>query len=130
MSFQSASKMLKVTGILCIIGGAFTLFYSLLALLGGGMLSVVSGAAGAIIIIAAIISMVGGAFELVTGILGVKNCQIPEKANICFILGIISVVIGIVSICTSGISVSSIISLALPILYTVAAFFVKKAQVM
>ncbi len=140
MSFDQASKMLKVTGILCIIGGALGILGSILAFAGAGLIGAASAAAGAnviggavatLVIVAAIIALAGGVFELITGIFGVKNCANPQKANVCFILGIISTIIAVVSVISSissgSFSITNLFSLVLPILYTVAAFFVKKA---
>lgn len=138
MSYESASKMLKVTGILCIIGGSISILSSLFVGLIGGLisaasLSVAGAALGFVAIFAAIIAMLGGVFELVTGILGVKNCNNPPKVKTCFILGIISIVITAISFfssLSSGFNIMNLVSFVLPILYTVAAYFVKKAQVM
>lgn len=139
MNQQSASKMLQVTGILMIIGGAFSVIASIILLFGSVLLSsaaaAVAGSAGAavggILIVAVIVALVASVAELVAGILGAANYNKPEKANSCFIFGIVNIAIGVLSIIL-GITSDSfnfmnvISSLALPVLYTIAAFFCKK----
>lgn len=141
MNQQTASRMLQVTGILCIIGGALSVLGSIgllfTSVLFGAAASSVGGAAGAalggLLIIAVLITLVASAAELIAGILGVVNCKNPDKANICFIFGIINVAIGLISIILSISSsnfnfMNIITSLALPILYTIAAYFLKNTN--
>lgn len=141
MNQQSASKMLKVTGILSIIFGAFSILGSLVLLFTSVLVgaatsaltdSSTAAAVGGILVFAVIIALVASVAEFVAGILGVVNANKPEKANICFIFGIINVVVGvlsiILSISSSSFSFWSIISaLALPVLYTIAAYFLKNS---
>lgn len=132
------SKMLKVTGILMIIGAG-------LGLLGGISLLAIGGAAGAVdpslassgglIMALALVAIVVSAVQLVAGIMGVKNWNKPEKAQICFILGIAIIVVGlisdIISIASAGFSASIVTSavtgLIIPALYTYGAMQLKKA---
>lgn len=137
MNQQSASKMLKVTGILSIIFGAISIIASLILLFGSVLLatatnaiadSATASAVGGLLALAVIIAIIASVAEFVAGILGVVNANKPEKANVCFIFGII--VIGIASIIlniSSGeFNIISIVSaLALPVLYTIAAYFLK-----
>lgn len=139
MNQQSASKMLKVTGILSIIFGAISIIASLMLLFSSVLLtaatsavadSATTSAVGGFLAIAVIIAIIASAAEFVAGILGVVNANKPEKANVCFIFGIINVVIGILSIILNISSgdfnfLSIISALALPILYTIAAYFLK-----
>ncbi len=135
---MQGTKILKVTGILMIIGGALLVLLGLIALAGGALVASanVSGATavGGLLIVASAISLLGAALELIAGILGVKNCQNPEKAGTCFTLGIVlialSVASNIFSIIVNGFSASMVgslvLGLILPILYTYGASLVKK----
>ena len=139
MNQQSASKMLKVTGILSIIFGAISIIASLILLFGSVLLatatnaiadSATASAVGGLLALAVIIAIIASVAEFVAGILCVVNANKPENANVCFIFGIINIVIGIASIIlniSSGeFNIISIVSaLALPVLYTIAAYFLK-----
>lgn len=140
MNQETASKMLKVTGILCIIGGGIEIIAYFAALIGsigltalaGATVGSVGAAAGGLLIIASLIGLIASAAQLIAGILGMVNCNKPEKANICFIFGIIITVIGLISIIlgisSSGFNLLSIVmTLALPILYTIGAYFFKNS---
>lgn len=139
MNQQSASKMLQVTGILLIIGGAASVLVSFFALIGAmalaGMATSTAGSAGAaaggILIFAVVVAIIVSVAELVAGILGAANHNKPEKAQPCFVFGIILIVLGVVSIIlnisSGSFNIFNVVSsLALPILYTVGAYFVKK----
>lgn len=138
MNQQNASKMLQVTGILCIIGGAISVLGSVISLFGSVLIGAAASAVGSVVgtvlsgllIITVLIALIASVAELVAGILGVINYNRPEKANICFIFGIINVAIGILSVILNISSgnfnfISIITALALPVLYTVAAYFLK-----
>ena len=145
MQNNSGRVFLKVCGILMIIGGIFSIIVSGVL----GIVGYISGnivdqngeygtgqILGAIVIIAAIIALIGGILELIAGIVGVKNCDKPEKATTCIVWGFIVLVINVISIITTisggsssvGAIIGSIIfSLALPVLYLIGAFKNKKA---
>ena len=123
---------LKVTGILYIIFGALGLLLSLALLAGGGLLlaagaGTVGIALGAVAGILGAITVLTAVFYLILGILGVRNCDKPEKCGVNFVLGIIVlvlVVIGlVVNVATTGPSgaLSSVVGLVLSILYVMGA---------
>jgi len=128
------STMLKVVGILLIIFGALSLIGGILILAGSSVL----GAAAAnkevtgILMVASIITIIAGAFNLFAGIMGVKNCASPEKAQVCVTIGIIMIAIQVVSIIINIVSdsfaITSLFGLLLPILYFIGANQLKKAQ--
>lgn len=101
MQEAKGKTFLKVTGILLIIFGALGLISSLVSMAGASVLSALAAEFGAnlggILMLSAIVSIVLGAVDLVAGILGVKNAQLPEKAQVCFIMGIIMVLLQVVS---------------------------------
>ena len=140
MQEAKGKTILKVVGILFIIFGAISVIISLLALVGGAALAGASGmlegadagmvaAGGAIVIVAGVVALIQSVIDLIAGILGVKNCDKPEKAQTCFILGVVIIVIAIISdifaFISSGVNASTIISaligLVLPVLYVVGA---------
>ena len=132
---------LKVTGILYIIIGALGLLLSLALLAGGGLLlaagaGTVGIALGAVAGILGAITVLTAVFYLILGILGVRNCDKPEKCGVNFVLGIIVlvlVVIGlVVNVATTGPSgaLSSVVGLVLSILYVMGAKENKDAHAM
>lgn len=132
---------LKVTGILYIIFGTLGLLLSLALLAGGGLLlaagaGTVGIALGAVAGILGAITVLTAVFYLILGILGVRNCDKPEKCGVNFVLGIIVlvlVVIGlVVNVATTGPSgaLSSVVGLVLSILYVMGAKENKDAHAM
>lgn len=119
-------NFLKVTGIIMIVGGGLGIIISILAFVGIAALAAL-GASSVALYAAGIISLVGSVLELVAGIMGVKECGNPEKANTCLIWGIVvvacSVLSTIISVAGGGeFNVFSfIIGLILPALYIVGA---------
>ena len=85
---------------------------------------------------AAVIAAAAGVLQLITGIVGIRYCNKPEKAKICIIMGAVSLAANIVdqffsnSISTDtwtiSIASSIFISLALPILFIIGAILNKK----
>ena len=68
------------------------------------------------------------------GVFGVKNCNKPEKANVCLIFAIIAIVFlvvnGVVNLFTDGaFNWYSIILFVLPVLYLIGAIMNKNAAV-
>ena len=127
---------LKVTGILYIIFGALGLLLSLALLAGGGLLlaagaGTVGIALGAVAGILGAITVLTAVFYLILGILGVRNCDKPEKCGVNFVLGIIVLVL-VVNVATTGPSgaLSSVVGLVLSILYVMGAKENKDAHAM
>lgn len=118
--------MLKVVGILYIIFAAISIITGLVAIFGGGIAATASAGLGALIILGGLVMIIGSILGLVAGILGVKYCDKPEKAQTCFVLGIILIVFAALDLISAVSGSSSIwsafIGLVLPILYTVGAY--------
>ncbi len=122
---------LKVTGIIYIVFGALALLGALMSFGGSALLAGtgVSGTAavGAVVGVLGLLTAVNAALYLVLGILGVKNCDAPEKCGVNFVLGVIVlvlVVIGMIStMITVGIaaSLTSVVGLVLAIIYLLGA---------
>ena len=128
------SKFLKVTGILMIIFGAIALVVSIIALLGLGMLEAL-GAPMGLLWASGIIALVGSVAQLVAGIIGVVNCDKPEKANSCIVWGIAVAAMSIIANVFTLIGypqnfsfVSVISGLLIPVLYLIGAFKNKQSN--
>ena len=132
------NQMLKVCGILMIIGGSLGILINIIAVVGVGAVAALAAYAGAGVIVglltfACILMLAGSVMELVTGILGVKTCDKPEKVKSCITCCIIVIalsLLGTVLTIISGGSVnffSLLLSLVLPVLYLIGAFQLKKA---
>lgn len=124
---------LKVIGILMIIGGGISIIIGILALVGASALAAVLGSIG-LWYVATFLVLAGAALELAAGIVGVKNCDKPEKANVCIVMGILVAVFSILgnilsSVAGSDFNVFSMLSgLLLPILYIAGAVMNKQSQ--
>lgn len=132
------NQMLKVCGILMIVGGSIGIILNIVAVAGVGALAALAAYAGASVIaglltFACILMLIGSAMELVTGILGVKNCDKPEKVNSCITCCIIVVALSLLGTLLTVIAGGSfnffsfLLGLVLPALYLVGAFQLKKA---
>lgn len=128
--------MLKVTGILMIIGGALALVIALIAVIGiAAAASLAAGALGggiiALAVIASILALLGGGIELVAGILGVKNWNQPAKAQSCIVFGAIIIALSVLSNILNLASGSEfnlfslLLGLVLPVLYLIGAVQLK-----
>lgn len=133
---NQGSKMLKVTGILMIIGGALALVIALIAVIGiAAAASLAAGALGggivALAVIASILALLGGGIELAAGILGVKNWNQPAKAQSCIVFGAIIIALSVLSNILNLASGSEfnlfslLLGLVLPVLYLVGAVQLK-----
>ena len=123
---NKTNMLLKVTGILMIIGGIAGIIVSIVAFLGVGLLA----AAGVVVglwIIAVILSLVGSIIELIAGIVGSKNAANPAKAGTCVIFGIVTLALSVLGIILnlasgSGFSVANLgLGVVIPVLYLIGA---------
>ena len=136
---QQKNQMLKVCGILMIIGGSIALLTSLVALIGVGALATAAAYLGGhvlvgLLVFACLLLLASSALELTTGILGVKNCDKPEKVNSCITCCFVTVGLSLLGTLLSVIAggsvnvLSLLLSLVLPGLYLYGAYQLKKAQ--
>ena len=124
---MKGSKFLKVTGILMIIGGAFGIIGGIVAMIGvGALAAVLETSAGGLMLASALI-LASAVFQLIAGIMGVKNCDKPEKAQSCLIMGVIVAILSV-----SGNVISNVLGsdfnifsyatgLIIPVLYIIGA---------
>ena len=120
-------KFLKVTGILMIIGGAFGIIGGIVAMIGAGALAAVLETSAGGLMLASALILASAVFQLIAGIMGVKNCDKPEKAQSCLVMGVIVAILSVAGNVISNILGSSfnILSYAtgliIPILYIIGA---------
>lgn len=123
------ATLLKVAGILMIIGGALSVILSIVAIIGIAAIAYVADgsvslgmlyASGALLVVSSVA-------ELVAGIIGTANSKKAEKAKTCIAWGVIVAVLSVAGIVLNvagggEFSVISLITgLALPVLYIIGA---------
>ena len=120
-------KFLKVTGILRIIGGAFGIIGGIVAMAGAGALAAVLETSAGGLILASVLILASAVFQLIAGIMGVKNCDKPEKAQSCIVIGVIVAILSVAGNVISNVLSSdfNIINYAtgliIPVLYIIGA---------
>lgn len=120
-------KFLKVTGILMIIGGAFGIIGGIVAMIGAGALAAVLETSAGGLMLASVLILASAVFQLIAGIMGVKNCDKPEKAQSCLVMGVIVAILSVSGNIISNVLGSSfnILSYAtgliIPVLYIIGA---------
>lgn len=134
---KKGTTFLKVTGILMIIGGAFSFIGAIIALVGIAAILALAGAdsgvSGGILYASGALLLVGSVVELIAGIVGVVNCKKPEKANTCIVWGVLVAVLTVVSLILNAVGGGSfsffslLTGLVVPVLYIIGAFMNKKA---
>ncbi|HHX37707.1 MAG TPA: hypothetical protein GX717_06985 [Clostridiaceae bacterium] len=130
------NKLLKISGILLIIGGGIGVILGILGLVATiGFAALGGGTFAALLIIAVVLAILGSVISLVTGILGVKYSARPDKAQICIVFGIITIAINVLSIILTVVgdgdfsAMSALTGLVVPVIYLVGAFQNKKQHV-
>ena len=120
-------KFLKVTGILMIIGAVFGIIGGIIALIGSGALAAVLETSAGGLMLASALILVSAVFQLIAGIMGVKNCDKPEKAQTCLVMGIIVAILSVAGNVISNVLGSDFnimnyaTGLIIPILYIIGA---------
>ncbi len=121
------ATLLKVTGILMIIGGAISIVMSIIAVAGIAAVAYLSDGAVSMGMLYAsgALMVVGSVAELIAGILGVANSKKPEKAKTCVVWGVIVAALSVAGIVLNAIgsfsAVSAVTGLVLPVLYIIGA---------
>ena len=120
-------QFLKVTGILMIIGGAFGIIGGIVAMIGAGALAAVLETSAGGLMLASALILASAVFQLIAGIMGVKNCDKPEKAQSCIVIGVIVAILSVAGNVISNVLGSdfNIINYAagliVPVLYIIGA---------
>ena len=128
---------LKVTGIIMIVFGAVLVVMMALAMLGVKFEKDIMNSlnlSNSMLWWSRIASLVTGLALLITGIIGVKFCDMPQKATVCLVFAIICLVFSGVTVTTASGYIWSPIGefgggagVALPILYLIGAILNKRA---
>ena len=120
-------KFLKVTGILMIIGGAFGIIGGIVAMIGAGALAAVLETSAGGLMLASVLILASAVFQLIAGIMGVKNCDKPEKAQSCIVIGVIVAILSVAGNVISNVLGSDFnifsyaTGLIIPVLYIIGA---------
>ena len=120
-------KFLKVTGILMIIGAVFGIIGGIIALIGSGALAAVLETSAGGLMLASALILASAIFQLIAGIMGVKNCDKPEKAQTCLVMGIIVAILSVAGNVISNVLGSDFnvfnyaTGLVIPVLYIIGA---------
>ena len=120
-------KFLKVTGILMIIGGAFGIIGGIVAMIGAGALAAVLETSAVGLMLASALILASAVFQLIAGIMGVKNCDKPEKAQSCIVIGVIVAILSVAGNVISNVLGSDFnifnyaTGLIIPVLYIIGA---------
>ena len=120
-------KFLKVTGILMIISAAFGIIGGIVAMIGAGALAAVLETSAGGLMLASALILASAVFQLIAGIMGVKNCDKPEKAQSCMVIGVIVAILSVAGNVISNVLGSdfNIINYAtgliIPVLYIIGA---------
>ena len=124
---MKGKNFLKVTGILMIIGGAFGIIGGIVAMIGAGALAAVLETSAGGLMLASALILASAVFQLIAGIMGVKNCDKPEKAQSCLVMGVIVAILSVAGNVISNVLGSdfNIINYAtgliIPVLYIIGA---------
>ena len=120
-------KFLKVTGILMIISAAFGIIGGIIALIGAGALAAVLETSAGGLMLASALILASAVFQLIAGIMGVKNCDKPEKAQSCLVMGVIVAILSVAGNVISNVLGSDFnifnyaTGLIIPVLYIIGA---------
>ena len=121
---------LKVTGILMVIFGAISIITAIAGIACSAAIMSQGGDAttiGGALILGVILACLGGILEFIAGIFGIKNCDKPEKSNVCLVFAIIILALNLISNIIGGFTWLSIFGYVLPILYLIGAIKNKQA---
>ena len=133
MTVETSNKILKIFGILGIIGGALSLILGLVASFGGSLVTEATEdeTAGFMVVFIGIIMVISGIVSLIEGIFSVRAAKDNSKIGPAWIFAIISLVMGIITLVTNltnGEGVGGTIpSLLISILIFVAANTIRKS---
>ena len=129
---KNKNSLLFVTSILMIVFGGISIILSIVAILGIASVVYLASQLGVpvdttMLYLAGILAIVGSVAQLVAGIIGVGIKKNPAKAGksftwgvICLVLSVLSIILGLVG--GDGFDIVSILmSLVLPVLFTIGA---------
>lgn len=132
--------ILKVAGILYIISSSLSILIGMVIIVGGMALSASLSAAligdaapgigimGIITVVFGLVMIVGGAFSMTAGVLGIRWRDRPDKAGVLFVLGLVLLVVAVLNLLyafggdnLAGVA-GALIGLVPPVVYTLGAW--------
>ncbi len=128
---MKGKKYLKVTGILMIIGGCIGIIGGIIALISVGALATLLETSMGSLMFGSLLVLISSIIQLFAGIMGVRYCARPEKAQNCMMIGtvvaVLSVTGNLISVTAgNGFNVmNTITGLILPVLYIIGAMLNK-----
>ena len=144
---KNAKSTLKVLGVLCVILGILGIILGAMSLAGGGMLAgqmastATSGGMSAgeaetaatatgLVLFGGIMLLVSGIFTLLLGIFSVRGANDFSKIGAAYAFALINLVLSVISVIvtvvTSGFSISAILDAAAGIVLSVVIFWAAK----
>ena len=96
-------------------------------MIGVGALAAVLETSAVGLMLASVLVLASAVFQLIAGIMGVKNCDKPEKAQTCLVMGIIVAILSVAGNVISNVLGSDFsafnyaIGLVIPVLYIIGA---------
>lgn len=141
MENAKGKGLLKVVGILLIIGGVINAVSGIFVYIGsfavkslvdsGAVDSALTSEAasvltGSALIISCALALIGGVLKIIAGILGIKYANRPEKAMICIVFSIILIILTVISNIINFSMFGIILGVVLPVLYLIGAVLNKK----
>lgn len=126
------ATFLKVTGIIMIVVAAIGIIFGIVALIAAIAANALADGALGLLVVAALIGLVGAVIQLIAGIIGVKNCNKPEKAQTCIVWGAIVAALNVLSVVLTvaqggDIAFSGILGIVVPALFIFGAIKNKQA---
>ncbi|MCL1917542.1 MAG: hypothetical protein FWG14_04390 [Peptococcaceae bacterium] len=138
MNTARGQKLLSSSGVLLVVFGLITVAILVWALIKTGS----DSEWGVVDVIGVVLWILSGGLAIVTGVLGIRNCKLPEKAQQCLIMGsgLIVSMLALSSLAlvfaredlgaledTVGFAVFSLVALIVPVLYLIGAIQNKKS---
>ena len=137
MNIETSKKILKIAGILSIIGGVIGILVGILATAGGGILAGLGEAEdqgeGAMVAVVGVIVLIAGIVSLIEGIFSTRAAKDTSKIKPAWIFAIIGLVTNGISFVSGiinggGSAGSGIVSVAFSVLIFIAANSIKKEE--
>ncbi|MEG0830265.1 MAG: hypothetical protein RSD88_07785 [Anaerovoracaceae bacterium] len=118
METLKGEMLLKIVGIVCLIGGAGSGIFAVIGLIGGKFTN-------SMLIMAFVFTVFFAIANVLGGICAYRNCKNPGAADLCFKYGLILFVFYLgslaFSVLTKSFALNYVMSMLLPILYIVGA---------
>lgn len=140
MSLETSKKVLKVSGVLCIIFAVIFLVLGVLVFVTGGMVATSAdmavednATAAGIVLLGGVIMIVGGIVSLIEGIFSLRGAKDSAKIMPAWVFAIIGIVFGAINLVLSfgngGSSIASnVVALLISVLVFIAANTIKKSR--